>query len=87
MNLPINHCVIVNPGKCDSSSNDIQQKLVNGDSKKFTFDCVFDMNVTQDEAYEETGYKLVESVMQGFNGTIFAYGQTWCGKTFYNARR
>eukprot|EP00501_MAST-03F_sp_TOSAG23-6_P002486 GSMAST32.ASY1.ANO1.2597.1 assembled CDS len=36
------------------------------------------MNVTQEEAYEETGYKLVESVMQGFNGTIFAYGQTWC---------
>ena len=24
---------------------------------------------------------MVESVMQGYNGTIFAYGQTGCGKT------
>eukprot|EP00501_MAST-03F_sp_TOSAG23-6_P000671 GSMAST32.ASY1.ANO1.698.1 assembled CDS len=58
-------CVIVNRGKRENS-------------KKFTFDCVFDMNVTQQEVYEETGYKLVESVMQGFNGTLFAYGQTGC---------
>jgi kinesin family protein 3/17 len=25
---------------------------------------------------------MVESVLEGFNGTIFAYGQTGCGKTF-----
>ena len=25
---------------------------------------------------------MVESVMEGFNGTIFAYGQTGCGKTW-----
>jgi len=24
---------------------------------------------------------LVESVLEGYNGTIFAYGQTGCGKT------
>jgi len=24
---------------------------------------------------------LVESVIEGYNGTIFAYGQTGCGKT------
>jgi hypothetical protein len=32
--------------------------------------------------YEETFYPLVESVLNGFNGTIFAYGQTGTGKTF-----
>ena len=32
--------------------------------------------------YEETFYSLVESVLNGFNGTIFAYGQTGTGKTF-----
>ena len=31
--------------------------------------------------YDETFYDLVESVLQGFNGTIFAYGQTGTGKT------
>lgn len=25
---------------------------------------------------------LVENVLEGYNGTIFAYGQTGCGKTF-----
>jgi kinesin family protein 3/17 len=32
--------------------------------------------------YDETAFPLVESVMQGYNGTIFAYGQTGCGKTY-----
>jgi kinesin family protein 3/17 len=32
--------------------------------------------------YEECAFPLVESVLEGFNGTIFAYGQTGCGKTW-----
>lgn len=31
--------------------------------------------------YDEGAFPLVESVMTGYNGTIFAYGQTGCGKT------
>ena len=50
--------------------------------KHFTFDAVYDENSTQKGFYEESCYPLVESVMEGFNGTIFAYGQTGCGKTF-----
>ena len=34
------------------------------------------------DLYEETFRPLVESVLDGFNGTIFAYGQTGTGKTF-----
>ena len=33
------------------------------------------------DLYEETFRPLVESVLNGFNGTIFAYGQTGSGKT------
>ena len=47
--------------------------------KTFTFDAVFDDKSKQKDVYEEIAYPLVESVMQGFNGTIFAYGQTGCG--------
>ena len=36
----------------------------------------------QSDLYEESFYPLVESVINGFNGTIFAYGQTGTGKTF-----
>ena len=31
--------------------------------------------------YDECGFGLVESVIEGYNGTMFAYGQTGCGKT------
>ena len=50
--------------------------------KSFTFDAVYDWNSKQVELYEETFAPLVDSVLQGFNGTIFAYGQTGTGKTF-----
>lgn len=50
--------------------------------KSFTFDNVYDHNSTQRGLYDETAYPLVESVMEGYNGTMFAYGQTGCGKTF-----
>ena len=51
------------------------------DPKGFTFDAVYDENSTQRAVYDETAYPLVESVLKGYNGTIFAYGQTGCGKT------
>ena len=50
--------------------------------KSFTFDAVFDADSKQKDVYEEIAYPLIESVLSGYNGTIFAYGQTGCGKTF-----
>ena len=50
--------------------------------KSFTFDIVIDENHEQRALYDEVAYPLVESVIQGYNGTIFAYGQTGCGKTW-----
>ena len=44
--------------------------------KSFTFDSVFDIGISQQELYDETAFPLVESVIEGYNGTIFAYGQT-----------
>ncbi|XP_032897225.1 kinesin-like protein KIF3B isoform X2 [Amblyraja radiata] len=50
--------------------------------KTFTFDAVYDQHSKQVDLYDETFRPLVESVLLGFNGTIFAYGQTGTGKTF-----
>jgi len=47
----------------------------------FGFDKVFDENVTQSEVYEATTRNLLDSVMDGYNATVFAYGATGCGKT------
>lgn len=49
--------------------------------KDFTFDAVYDDHTVQTQFYDQTGYAIVESVMDGYNGTIFAYGQTGTGKT------
>uniref|UniRef100_A0A0K0FJ41 Kinesin-like protein n=1 Tax=Strongyloides venezuelensis TaxID=75913 RepID=A0A0K0FJ41_STRVS len=54
----------------------------NETSKNFTFDAIYDWSSTQSELYDETFRDLVNSVLNGFNGTIFAYGQTGTGKTF-----
>lgn len=50
--------------------------------KVFTFDAVYDAQSSQQDLYEETVRPLVSSVLDGFNGTIFAYGQTGTGKTY-----
>lgn len=50
--------------------------------KQYTFDAVYDCNSKQMDLYDETFRPLVDSVLMGFNGTIFAYGQTGTGKTY-----
>lgn len=50
--------------------------------KTFAYDSVYDTESTQQELYDESAFPLVESALQGYNSTIFAYGQTGCGKTF-----
>lgn len=51
-------------------------------SKLFTFDGVYGENSTTEQIYNEIAYPLIESVLDGYNSTIFAYGQTGCGKSF-----
>lgn len=48
----------------------------------FTFDQVFDMKTKQSEIYEMSARPAVEALIEGYNSTIFAYGQTGTGKTF-----
>ena len=48
---------------------------------KYSFDRVFDPNSTQREVYDESIVPIIESVLEGFNGTVLAYGQTSSGKT------
>ena len=39
------------------------------------------MNSEQKEVYDYAARPIIDSVLDGFNGTIFAYGQTSSGKT------
>ena len=44
--------------------------------KSFTYDGAYDEATQQRVFYEESCFGIIESVLEGFNGTIFAYGQT-----------
>ena len=48
----------------------------------FSFDRVFNPTASQLEVYDVTAKPVVYSVLDGFNGTVFAYGQTSSGKTY-----
>ena len=47
----------------------------------FGFDRIFDENASQDDVYSSTTKPLLDSVLGGYNATVFAYGATGCGKT------
>lgn len=51
-------------------------------SKPYNFDSVLAEDSTQEQAYEIAAKPIVNDVLNGINGTIFAYGQTASGKTF-----
>jgi hypothetical protein len=40
------------------------------------------MDTRQENIYEDCTFSIVENALDGYNGTIFAYGQTGAGKTF-----
>ena len=48
----------------------------------FTFDEVFGLDSRQEDVYKSVAVQTVEDLFDGFNGTIFAYGQTGAGKSF-----
>lgn len=50
--------------------------------KVFTYDSVYDWNSEQETVFAETAFSICDNVVAGYNGTIFAYGQTGTGKTF-----
>jgi kinesin family member 11 len=51
-------------------------------NKRFGFDRVFDEYASQAQLYEETVKPIVTEVLEGYNCTVFAYGQTSSGKTY-----
>ncbi|XP_063778148.1 kinesin-1 heavy chain [Pseudophryne corroboree] len=50
-------------------------------SKPYAFDRVFQSSASQEQVYNACAKAIVKDVLEGYNGTIFAYGQTSSGKT------
>ena len=65
----------------DSRDSEQAAAASSQEEKTFTYDQVYDIDSKQQTVYDECAFPLIESVLEGYNGTIFAYGQTGCGKT------
>lgn len=51
------------------------------DGRTFRFDASLDEAADQESVYQRVAYDIVQDVLDGFNGTVLAYGQTSTGKT------
>jgi hypothetical protein len=57
-------------------------QVVVGKDKSFTFDAAYDDASAQEGIFEHMIVPLVDSMLEGYNATLFAYGQTGSGKTY-----
>nr|XP_014092586.1 kinesin heavy chain [Bactrocera oleae]XP_014092587.1 kinesin heavy chain [Bactrocera oleae] len=61
--------------------NNTEENCISIAGKVYLFDKVFKPNASQEKVYNEAAKSIVTDVLAGYNGTIFAYGQTSSGKT------
>ena len=52
------------------------------DNQVFPMDRVFSPDASQEQIFEIIGYETILDILNGYNGTIFAYGQSGSGKTY-----
>ncbi|CAL4920819.1 unnamed protein product [Urochloa decumbens] len=71
------NCVELQP-----ESKRLKLKKNNWNCESYRFDEVFSENASQKRVYEVVAKPVVESVLEGYNGTVMAYGQTGTGKTY-----
>lgn len=78
INVPT--AITCNEGKREVS---VVQNIANKQVDKiFTFDKVFGPKAQQRSIYDQAISPIVKEVLDGFNCTVFAYGQTGTGKTY-----
>lgn len=69
----------------DSWEFDVENATITyntGPQKKWTYDYILPPETTQVQMYEKVAIKTVVDFTEGYNGTIFAYGQSGSGKTY-----
>uniref|UniRef100_A0AAQ5Y694 Kinesin-like protein n=1 Tax=Amphiprion ocellaris TaxID=80972 RepID=A0AAQ5Y694_AMPOC len=76
---PLNEAEITRGDKYIPKFKEDDTVLITG--KPFVFDRVLPPNTSQEQVYDQCAKQIVKDVLGGYNGTIFAYGQTSSGKT------
>ncbi|KAK8884771.1 Kinesin-like protein kif3a [Tritrichomonas musculus] len=70
--------------RMDPSKNTVYliKKPDDQEPKSFLFNSVYPNSADQQFIYDDCARPIIDSVLEGYNGTIFAYGQTGTGKTY-----
>lgn len=68
--------------RIDLASSQVVVQHPIGDPDTFAFDAVFNNTFSQRDIFLQEVQPLVDSVLQGYNATVFAYGQSGSGKTY-----
>uniref|UniRef100_A0A3P8YD75 Kinesin-like protein n=1 Tax=Esox lucius TaxID=8010 RepID=A0A3P8YD75_ESOLU len=76
---PLNESEITRGDKYIPKFKDDDTVVITG--KPYVFDRVLPPNTAQEQVYDACAKQIVKDVLGGYNGTIFAYGQTSSGKT------
>ena len=74
-----NHAIGIHMAKGNSERDVINNQREN---YSFAFSRILDASTTQDQVFDVVAAPVVDSVLEGFNGTILAYGQTGSGQSF-----
>ena len=72
------------PGRLTKQHQSIESLLIipqsrEGGSGSYTFDRVFSMTSRQSDIFDYSIRPTVDDILNGYNGTVFAYGQTGAG--------
>uniref|UniRef100_A0A7N6BTF8 Kinesin-like protein n=1 Tax=Anabas testudineus TaxID=64144 RepID=A0A7N6BTF8_ANATE len=76
---PLNEAEITRGDKYIPKFKEDDTVVITG--KPYVFDRVLPPNTSQEQVYDQCAKQIVKDVLGGYNGTIFAYGQTSSGKT------
>uniref|UniRef100_A0A8C7KZ89 Kinesin-like protein n=1 Tax=Oncorhynchus kisutch TaxID=8019 RepID=A0A8C7KZ89_ONCKI len=76
---PLNESEITRGDKYIPKFKEDDTVIITG--KPYVFDRVLPPNTAQEQVYDACAKQIVKDVLGGYNGTIFAYGQTSSGKT------
>ncbi|KFO09825.1 Kinesin-like KIF18B, partial [Balearica regulorum gibbericeps] len=79
------HILILDPEEAGGPSGSVlptRGPKHQGKDLKFVFDRVFGEGATQEEVFQHTTQEVLDSVLNGYNCSVFAYGATGAGKTY-----
>ena len=73
------HIVVLDP---DDEKNYLDERTHRTKERRYTFDVALGSSASNRDVYQKTARALISGVLNGQNGTVFAYGATGSGKTY-----